>query len=211
MGTITVAKVTDRASKTLYDEAGVLWSTPELVDYCAAGINAICANKPDAYVVSDSYTLFSGSKQEIPPDGVVLLDVIRNKFGRSISQVDRNHLDATEPDWHEATGTQVECFTFDERYPKEFYVYPCAVGDIEIVYSALPPRVTATTDTILIDDLYENPLYHFVLGMAYAKNTKRQDLTKSTTHLNLFSASIGAKAQVQIAYSPNTPDEGSTR
>lgn len=210
--TIAASVVIRRAQKTLFDETGVMWPEDELLDYLNAGVNAICANKPDAFVKNEIVALAPDSKQTIPAGGIQLLDVIRNAGGRAIRQTDRNHLDHSNPEWHNDVGSSVKHFMHDKRDPKRFYVWPrVAGGSVELSYAAHPPRMASLTSPIPVDDLYETPLHHFVCGNAYAKNSKRGDLNKANAYFTMFVNAIGAKRQVQLAFSPLTPDEAQGR
>ena len=215
--TLTASVVINRAQKTLLDETNIIWGAAELLDYLNAGINAIVANKPDTSVATTTFTVTNASaKQTIPADGLQLLEVTRNlsSTGTAIRQIERNHLNHSNPTWSvtttSANSPEIQHFMFDKRNPKVFYVYPQPVSGtntIEIVYSQVPSRLTATTNNLPLDDIYENPLHNFVVAYAYAKNAKRGDLNKANAYFTLFANSIGARAQVQFAFSPVTPDE----
>ena len=83
----------------------------------------------------------AGTRQSLPPDGVQLLDVVRNLPGRAVRIVMREILDAQLPDWHsDAATTVVKHFCYSEQNLKTFYVYPpnTGTGTVELVYSAAP-------------------------------------------------------------------------
>lgn len=208
---LAASVVIDRAEKTLLDDTNVLWSAAELLDYLNAGISAIVASKPDVSVTTGNITLTASTpKQSLPAGGIQLLDIIRNAASpyTAIRQVERNHLNHIDPDWANTTGAVVKHYSYDKRNPKVFWVYPAPSSgiSIEAVYAVQPTRLTSASDTIPIDDLYENALYLFVLALAYAKNAKRGDLFKAQAYFAAFSNSIGVR-QVQYSFSPVTPNE----
>jgi len=210
MGTITIGTIITRASNTLYDETQVQWPEDELLDYAAAGINAIVAAKPDAYIVSESFALANDTKQEIPPAGIQLIDVVRNVGGRQIRHHDRTPFDRFPDNWHDQTGTEVKHFMHDKRDPRRFYVWPrVASGSVELVYAAHPPRIDDTADLFPLDDLYETALHNYIVGYAYAKSTKRGDMNRANAYFTMFANSIGIKSQVQMAFAPLPPDDAS--
>lgn len=214
MGTITAATVLNRAAKTLLDETGVTWARTELLDYLNAAITAIVAAKPDVYTLNQPFTLAAGSKQQLPLGGIQILDCVRNLGangttpGTVIRQVERSALDHSNPEWHVELGQKVLHFVADKRDPRTFYIYPTVSGawNIELVFAAHPPRITVDTTVLPIDDLYENPLHAYVVGYAYAKNSKRQDLNKMQGYMAIFAQSIGTKSQVQFAIAPVPAD-----
>lgn len=215
MGTITVGRIVDRAKINLLDETGVQWAPAELLDHVNSGMNAIVQYKPDAYVVNASLATVAGSKQTLPADGILLLDVIRNMGsggstpGKAVRQIDRNHLDHSNPDWHTTTGSAVLHFMYDKRDPKNFYIYPYVGSSwrLEVSYSAHPPAVDDVADTLPLDDLYEVPLYYWVMASCYSKNSKRGDMNKLNAYMTMFMNSIGMKTETQMAFSPLPPDE----
>ena len=215
---ITVGRIVTRAQKTLLDETGVQWGEDELIDYVNAAMNAIVGYKPDAYIKDQAFSIANSSKQTLPADGIVLIDITQNLGaggatpGKAIRQIDRTHLDHTNPDWHTATGTAVLHFTYDKRNPKTFYIYPYVAGtwNVRIAYSAHPPAVDDTADAFPMDDLYENPAYFWIMAAAYAKNSKREDIGKYQLYSKQFSDCLGLKQQAQIQYTPVPPDESLT-
>lgn len=210
--TIAASVIIDRCEKTLLDDTNVLWSAAELLDYLNAAISALVTIKPDTYVLTASFTLTNATpKQTLPAGGLQLFEVTRNisPVTTSITQSERNHLNHINNAWPATAGTPAH-FMHDERNPKLFYIYPqpaSGTNTVEIVYSALPTRLTAVGDTVPVDDIYENPLYYYVLALAYAKNAKRGDNIKMNNYLTLFSSSLGLRNQVQFPRSPKTPME----
>lgn len=201
MGTITGQAIVDRAKRTLIDEGNTFWTEDEQREHLAAGINAICAKIRSAYVVNRPIQLVEGTLQVLPDEATSLIDVRRNLGtdgltpGRAIRQTDMHELDRANPNWH--TGKQsyvVREYAFDDRDPKRFYVNPpmdFPPTYVEVVYSAVPERVTDLSKPIPIDDVYEDALYFYVLAMAYAKNLKRGDLVKADSYMAKFRMSLG--------------------
>lgn len=207
--------VLNRAETTLFDDTNVRWSAAELLDYLNAAISAVMINKPDAYALTSNVPLVVGSsKQEIAAAALQLVDIHRVTNGGAMRQIQRNHLDHTNQDWHTTSGVPKH-FVLDPRNVRVFWVYPVpsVATSVEMTVYSTPTRLTAASDLIPFNDLYENPLYYYTVGMAYAKNTTRGDLAKATAYFTLFANSIGAKSQVQFALSPMPPGstEGSER
>lgn len=204
--------VLNRAAKTLLDETGVLWSAAELLDYLNAAITAIVTVKPDVYVLTTSFTLTNATaRQSLPASGLQLIEVTRNLSPEltAIRQIERNHLSNTYPDWANTAGTPSH-FMYDGRQNNYFYIFPqpaSGTNTVEIVYSAVPTRLTSASDSLPFHDIYENALFYYVVGMAYAKNAKRGDLSKSSVYLNLFNSTLGIRTQIEAQHDPNTPNE----
>lgn len=206
--------ILNRVSTTLLDDSAAIdaerrWpSETELLDYLCAGQVQVVVLKPDANTKVDWLTLDDTvSRQSLPADGIVPLQVIQNaatgtQTGRAIQLMDRQDLDAMDPLWPTRTGTDVEGWVYDDRDSKGFLVYPRATGDVYVVYSAVPDRVQAKTDPISLSDTYENALYHWVLAHAYAKNAKRGDVAKFNLHMQMFRSALGLKAEAERSVAP---------
>lgn len=209
---ILASVILNRAAKTLLDETGVLWTSAELLDYLNAALSALISVKPDVYTITESFTLTNAqAKQSLPVGATQLMEVTRNlsPATKSITQVERNHLNHINNEWPATAGTPAH-FMYEKRNPDIFYIYPqpaSGTNTVEIVYSGMPTRLTAVGNTVPVDDIYENPLWAFVVAMAYAKNAKRGDLNKTQAYLNIFSTAVGARQQIQFSFSPVTPDE----
>lgn len=198
--------IIDRVRRTLLDPApGVTWSDADLLDYLSAAQRAVCVVKSDAFTKRANVSLVSGVAQTLPSDGLSLIDVIINSDGTPINQVGRSLLQNTKNAWAAATAqSKVLEYIGDTRDPRRFLVYPPndGTGVVLVTYGAIPPPLTSTSDDIALIDIYDNPLWAWTCGLAYAENTKRQDLQKSQQMFGVFNAMVGAKTQTQIQMSP---------
>ncbi len=163
MATIQVNSIVNRAATLIQDATNVRWPTSELIDWLNDGQREIVLIKPQASVKNESKMLdASATKQTIPSNGVMLIDVVRNMGangstpGNAIRPVSREVLDAQRPSWHsDANAGSIQHFMFDPRDPKTFYIYPKAPATawyVELIYSASPTDVdvpvTTSTSTI---------------------------------------------------------------
>ncbi len=193
--TIQAATVLDSAATTLLDVAHRTWSADELLDYLNEAMRATAAARPtDFYVVEDSITLAVGVIQNVPADGIVLIDIPRNTGGRIVTQVDKGLLDESD------------------RYWPRFVSFPPndGTGIVDMVYGAFPPQVMYAAEDLPVIDSYEPPLINYVIAKAYAKNSKRQDVAKMTTHMQMWGQALGldassiSAAASKVAASPGT-------
>lgn len=229
MGTLTGANLIDRIQDTLQDTTSVRWPEAELLRYINDAQREIVNFKPEASATHANIALSAGTEQSIPSGGLRLIKVTRNMSGtasnatgkRAIRIVDIDILNSQEPDWHDpdaavgdaAHGTNVKHYAFDPDDPKKFYVYPGVSGDayLEIVYSGAPTDLSATSDTISLDDIYGNAIIDFVLYKAYLKDSEYAgNAQRAGTHYQLFTASISGGGQAQITINPNMDRMSST-
>ena len=202
MATTKVVDVIDRAAIILQDASHVRYPEAELLKFFNDAQREVVLHRPDAKMVTADYDCVAGSKQSLPATGLRLIDVVRNKDGRAITQVDRKILDETLPDWHEtaASSNKIEHYVYDPAAPKVFYLYPKATADfdIEIVYSEAPADITISnfsTDTqvISVDDVYAGALLDFVLMRAYQKDSEYAGnaRTRKMTSMKRLLTSLG--------------------
>lgn len=197
----------------LFDPApGAGWTDANLIAYLAEAINATCLVKPDTYVLQTSIPLVAGVTQELPSNGIALFDISENvASGRRVTQVDRTLLDEENRWWPGATQeTDVQHFAIDRLAPRRFYVTPPndAAGAVIALYGALPTAVTATGDTVPVQDVYQPALISFALSRAHLKPGPRQDPQSSMTAFNEWATMVGAKSKTQAE---NTPRPAAAR
>ena len=220
--TVTVQSVIDRVQITLQDTTGVRWPVvSELVVWVNDAQREVALLKPDAAATNATITLVTGTKQSIPTGGNRLLRVVRNMSDasggatgkRAIRIVDRDVLDSTEPNWHDPTvsgdaahGANVKHYVYDEKNPRNFYVYPGVSGNafIEIVYSDNPSTV-AQNGNLDLPDIYANAVMDFVLFRAYTKDAEfASNAQLAGQHYQLFLNGVTGKGQIDMISSPNT-------
>lgn len=221
--TIFAKEITNRAATIIQDETGTRWPVEELLDWLNDGQREIVLLKPDASIKNESMALTSGTKQNLPTDGIALIDVPRNmgsgeSAGKVIRHIQRRILDDQLPNWHTASAqSAVDHFAFDARDPKHFYVYPPSDGtsQVEVIYSAAPDVIASKEDEISLDDIYSNALLDYILYRAYSKDS---DYTgndnRAMAARSSFLQSLGRQDMAEMIYSPANnnqhpvPEEG---
>lgn len=207
MATITAKTLIDSVAKTLQDETNIRWGRPELLEYLNDGQREIVLAKPDAYVKNIAHPLVAGAKQTIPADGVVFMRMncslgpAGTVPGRAPRIIPIKIFDEQLPNWRAAPAAgEILHYTFDEKDPKRFYVYPpqpaVSPHQAEIVYSAAPPDVASEANPITLDDIYKTALVNYMLYRAYSKDADyaREDAAAGMAYKN-FAALVGIKDQ----------------
>lgn len=213
MPTAKVVDILDRASIILQDNSNVRFPNAELLKFFNDAQKEVVLHRPDANMVNTSHALADGSKQTLPSGAQRLVRVVRNTNGRAVTQVDRQTLDETLPDWHETVaGTNgIEHYIYDAADPKNYYVYPKGASgthSLEIIYSATPSEISISnfsTDTTVIslDDIYTNCLLDYILYRAYQKDSQYAgNAQRAMMHYQGFATAIGIKTQSDTAATP---------
>lgn len=211
--------IISRARIVINDADAVRWTDAELLKWISDGQRLIALVRPDSTSTNESLTLANGTKQTLPANGLRLLDVIRNLTAnggpdRAVRMVDREALDAQDPNWHVATVTgKVLNFVYDNRDPTHFYVYPPAntTMRLEILYSKSPTDVATTASTVDVQDIYLEPLFNYVLFRAYSKDAEyAANAALAQGYLQLAMTLLGVKTGKDFAFSPEANKPGVT-
>lgn len=157
-----------------------------------------------------------------------LFDVIRNMGangvapGRSITIAERGRLDRIDPSWHTKTDTSVRQFSYNPQDPTTFYVMPAVPVTPEVwvdVSLPAPPKPIEAggapgselyaysgdnTDTVGVDDQYEDELWNYCCAYLLISEAKAQGaLARAAMHVQAFNASINSLAEQATGHNPN--------
>lgn len=213
MGTVTAKQIIDDAVIQLTDLSAVRWTRAELLSWVNDAQRTIVLNSPNSTNKVDVMQLVAGTRQEIPSDGWTLIELIRfmgsdgTKPGRAIRLASREMLDAFNPDWHnDAKALTPKHYVFDQQDQTVFYVYPPSNGNgyVQLNYSPVPARLTAETETISVNDIYQTAILDYVLYRACSKDAEyAPGLQLAAGYLSTFMSAMQSKQQAEIANSPN--------
>lgn len=199
-----------------YDRADeeARWSNAELIRWINDSRMAILTRKPSACSKIAVLPLIAGSQQAIPTDGTLLLDLICNmglsgtSAGRSIRRTDRQNLDDDDLYWQKATPrAEISQFTFDDRTPKDFFVWPPAVEgtNVKLSYVAIPAAVATLADTLDIGLETMDAVVNYIAFRAKSKDSQYANAAEAAAFYGAFADALGTQSQTQVAASPNQP------
>lgn len=215
---IPVQDIFDRVTDLLLDkdrgDDEARWINEELIRWINDSRMAIITRRPQAGAVIEPHTLLAGTLQAIPEDSVTFLDAIRNLGmdgqtpGRSIRRTDRQNLDDDDLYWHKAKASkEISQFTFDDRVPRRFYVYPPAIAgtQIEISYAKNPPPVEGLNDDLDFSQEYIDAVVNYVCYRAKSKDSEFANAAEAAAYYSSFNDALGMTQQGQTMTSPNQP------
>lgn len=204
---ISVFAVHNRVRNLIHDTEGVRWSDDELLDWVNDAQHELVRHVPSAYTLRVARALPLGTRHSLAglgvTDGHAVLDVVANVgaddvLGRSVTQVERALLDRQNPYWSKAVGPEVLHWAADPTTPKDFYVYPGLArvgGRVEIVYAAVPPVLSSTAQSLVLDDVFAVALGYYVAFRAYSKDIEAAaNQAAAASYYNLFLQSLGKGA-----------------
>lgn len=216
---IAAQDIVDRVTDLLLDkdraDDDARWTDAELLRWINDSRMAIITRRPQAGAVVTVMSLADGSLQSTPDDCIELLDVIRNMGtdgatpGRSIRRIDRQNLDDDDPYWHAgAKKREVSQFTFDDRVPSRFYVYPPAMDGtkVEVSIAKNPEALTAITGATLGFPIqYLDAVVNYVCYRAKSKDSQYANAAEAAAYYAAFNDALGTQAESQSNTSPNQP------
>lgn len=213
MGTLTAKKIIDKAVVQLSDLNATRWTRAELLEWINDAQRTIVMVAPNSSNYTTTVQLSAGSRQSIPTDGWVLLDIYRNMGstgtipGRAVRLVSKEMLDGFNPDWHSDTQTTVvKNYVYDLQDQTAYWVYPPndGSGRIQINYARLPVPCETENDTIYVSDILQTAILDYVLFRAISKDAEYAGGAEiAAGYLAAFSTALGQKASAEVANNPN--------
>lgn len=209
---VLASTIIDKAAKQLLDLNSIKWTRAELLSWLNDGMRQIVLIQPTASSTTVSKRLSAGTRQTIPSDGWLLLQIYRNMGttgdtpGRAIRIVSREVLDGFNPNWHaEIPKTEVKNYIYDVQDQLAFYVYPPNTGTqyIELNYSAQPANLTNETQPIPLFDVFQSALVDYILYRACGKNADyAPGVQLAQSYLATFTSAVQGKSQSESVNDP---------
>jgi hypothetical protein len=213
MGTITAQAVLDKAVIQLNDLTSVRWSRPELFGWLNDAQRQIVLMQPSTSNFTTTLAMIAGTRQTIPIDGWLLLDVYRNMGltgvtpGRAVRIVSKELMDGFNPDWHWDTPTvTAKNYVYDSQDQTAFWVYPpnTGTGYLQLNYARVPVDLTAESQPISVNDILQTAILDYVMYRACSKDAEyAPGLQLAVGYWSSFSSALGAKNAAESANSPN--------
>jgi hypothetical protein len=199
-----------KVNEQLMDDGFVRWPEEKLLEYFNSAQRAVVISRPDAFVVEKlDFACAAGARQQLPEDGLRLIDVRGDENGNVARNRTRRELTELYPNWLGLKDNPAaEAFVYDEREPLRFFLFPGVTAGLklEIVYSATPPvkvksDLDANADTDL-STIYTPAIIEYMLYTAHSKDFEYSELQKAQNHLAMFNNLIGTKSQADAAMTP---------
>lgn len=209
---LTAKNILDRASMIIQDLTNVRWPESEIINWLNDARRELAVVRPDIYSDMATKALTSGAKQELPADGLRLMDVPRNTSGAAITVTQRGFLDQQNPGWHQMAGSStVKHFMVDERNPRIFWVYPPAASgaSVELIYQKAPTDYTTNSALTAYEELYGGAMVDYVCYRAFSKDSEYAgNANRALAHYQQFANALGIGRQQDFTNSANTNNIG---
>lgn len=204
---LTAQNVIDRAAMIIQDLTNVRWPLTELTNWLNDSRRELAVVRPDIYSTMASQTLAAGAKQELPADGLRLMDIPRNTSGAAVTVTQRGFLDQQNPGWHQMTGSAtIKHFMVDERNPKIYWVYPPATtaASVELIYQQAPTDYTTSSTLSAYEELYGGAMVDYICYRAFSKDSEYAgNAQRALAHYQQFANALGLGRQQDFTNSAN--------
>lgn len=214
------SKIIDRVAELYGDESHATITSASLIEWLNDALRALVSVRPDVSTSTSNHLLVPGTRQQISgTNDLRVLTVIRNMGaagtapGMGIQYFDRSDMDAFNPNWHADTAsTVVTGYTFDQETPKEYYVTPPVHATtpvyVMLVKSVSPGTITATTDTVAVDDIYVPAIIEWVCYRAFSRDSEETpNWAKAARCFSSFFNLLQVKMQADMATNPKLHDQ----
>lgn len=195
------ADILARVRTITMDAGGVFWGFYEAQTWLNEGLDLLVSMKPDENTSLSNQNVVAGARQSIPEGAKAFIRATRNVGGPAVYLADKHDLEAYDPLWMDATGQWVRHFMFDEKHPRNFWIYPQptpVVGQtsqIEVACSYAFPAIdvylpggTLNTSPTVTSFTVSNPaaMVDYVLGRQYQQQNEAEAQQRAVNHFQNF-------------------------
>ena len=197
---VAASAIISRVRTQLIDNGAsgpVRWTDAELLQWIADAQRTICALIPAAAATVVIVQMVAGTRQNIPANGIIYLKAYRNMGptgtvgGQGLEQVPRSLMDTQYPTWHAAAPVAAPvAVIFDDTDWGAYYVYPPSdgTGKLELLYALEATDLVATTDLLVVSDIYQTPILDYVMWRCALKDSDyAPGLAAAAVYLSAFS------------------------
>jgi hypothetical protein len=184
----------------LNDEDNITYPVNEVIWAINDAQRLISTARPDSTARTVAFSLAADTKQSLPQNARLLIDVTRNiGSGKAIrGPIAERDISMFNPDWHNVTGDDVIDFIYNQQDPKHFFVYPKPSSlpkTIEIIVSEIPGTITSPSDSITVDDGYAPAITSWCCYRMLSKDSSSEpSLQRAESHKNTVFTILGMKS-----------------
>lgn len=154
--------------------------------------------RPDLFsTIEDIPTIENLVLQTLPAGAVRLVEIFRVKNGSAITEVSRDTLDQSTPNWTTAIAGSPVNYVRHVRNPTRYYVYPPPARNVQLVgeYIKTPPTYTIDAPIIVLPDAYFPVLVDGTVFLAESTDNEHVTSGRAKLFLDSFVQSLGVSLQ----------------
>jgi hypothetical protein len=174
------------------------YSDADLLGYVNQTLKRMVMLRPDLFSsIEDISTTANSVLQSLPTGAVRLVEIFRVKNGRAMTEVSRDMLDQSDPDWTIApAGTPVN-YVRHVRNPTRYYLYPPPTNNLQLVgeYVKTPPTYTINQSITVLPDAYLPSLIDGTVFLAESIDNEHVSSGRAKLFQDSFVQSLGVSLQ----------------
>ena len=195
---MTPAEVIAEVRNVIQDtRATFRYSDPLLLSFVNTTIKRVAILRPDLFtVIGDIPVTANTVIQGCPANAVRLVEIFQVKNGDVLTEVSREVLDQTYPEWRsESPGTPVN-YMRHVRNPTKFFLVPRPVSSVVLVGEYVAsPEAYAIDDTIELPDAYFPVLVDGTVFMAESVDNEHVNSGRAKLFQDSFTQLLGVGLQ----------------
>lgn len=190
---ITEARRLIQDTKTPYR-----YSDAVMLGFVNQTIKRIAILRPDLFaVITDFTTVANTVLQSCPADSTRLIEIFQVKDGNAVTEVNRETLDRTAPNWLNEESGQPVNFMRHVRNPNKFFVYPRPVAGVALVgeYAQAPLDYTIDQEIVQPTDAYFPIVVDGVVFLAESIDNEHVNSGRAKLFQDSFVQGLGVSLQ----------------
>lgn len=173
------------------------YSDTTLLGFVNTTIKRMAILRPDLFTVIGDISVTANSVVQSCPAGAVrLVEIFQIKNGDALTEVSREMLDQTYPEWRtESPGVPVN-YMRHVRNPTQFFLVPRPVASVILVGEYVASPITyALNDTISLPNAYFPILVDGVVFMAESVDNEHVNSGRAKLYQDSFTQLLGVSLQ----------------
>ena len=177
------------------------YSDAVLLGYVNQTLKRMAMLRPDLFaVITDFATTPDTVLQNCPADSLRLIEIFQVQGGGAITEVNRETLDRTLPQWPSYPSGQPVNFMRHVRNPNRFFLYPRpAIGVILVgEYSQTPANYTINQEVEYPIDAYFPAVVDGVVFLAESVDDEHVNSNRAKLFQDSFTQALGVSLQARV-------------
>lgn len=196
---MTPAEVITEVRRIVQDtKAPQRYSDTELLGYVNMTLKRMVMLRPDLFSsIEDLATTENTVLQSLPSTAVRLVEIFRVKNGNAITEVSREMLDQSAPNWTVATAGSPVNYVRHVRNPTRYYLYPPPTKNLLLVgeYVKTPPVYTINQQITVLPDAYLPALVDGTVFLAESVDNEHVSSGRAKLYQDSFIQTLGVSLQ----------------
>lgn len=174
------------------------YSDMVLLGFVNQTLKRMAGFRPDLFsVIADIPTVPNTVVQSCPYDSLRLVEIFQIKGGNVVTEVNREMLDRTTPNWMSTPPGNPVNYIRHPRNPNKFFVYPRPTPGIILIgeYARIPPIYSLNESIEAPDEAYFPVIVDGVVFLAESVDNEYVNSGRAKMFFDLFVQGLGVSLQ----------------